>query len=283
MSLRFAPSTLAVAFIAALSLVAIPACKKPKKPAEPDSPTPTPPPGPSFSNPNPGSNTGGRDPEAPRSPVFGTSDPRTAAMRQIAENNLKQILLALHNYHDTYGGLPAGFADQSGKPGLSWRVAILPFLEHDTLYRQFKLDEPWDSPNNKALISQMPPVYAPPRESTRGYTFYRGFTGPNTWLPPQQQPGRAGQPLFGVKLFQISDGTSNTILVAEAYDPVIWTKPDELQFTPGNPPRLGGVFASGFCAGMADTSVKFVRPGIDSKTLSNAIQINDGNAVNLDQ
>ena len=47
-------------------------------------------------------------------------------------------------------------ADSTGKPGLSWRVAILPYLEQDTLYKQFKLDEPWDSPHNKKLIRQMP-------------------------------------------------------------------------------------------------------------------------------
>ena len=78
------------------------------------------------------------------------------------------------------------------------------------------------------------------------------------------------------------DGTSNTIIVAEAYDPVIWTKPEEMAFDPATPPKLGGVFASGFLAGMADGSVRFVRNGIPAKTLANAIQINDGNIVDLD-
>ena len=62
-------------------------------------------------------------------------------------NNLKQIGLAMHNFHDSYGGFPAAYStDKNGKPLLSWRVHILPFVEGQALYRQFKLDEPWDSP-----------------------------------------------------------------------------------------------------------------------------------------
>jgi hypothetical protein len=199
-----------------------------------------------------------------------------------SQNNLKQIILAMHNFNATFGGLPAGYADKTGKPGLSWRVALLPFLEHEALYRQFKLDEPWDSAHNKQFILQMPPLYAPAQKTnTNGYTFYRGFTGPNTWLTPQRQ-GRPGQELLGVRLEHIPDGTSNTILVAEAYDPVIWTKPDELEFAPGKVPPLGGVYAGGFYVGMADGQVKFVRKGIDPKTLASAIDIRDGGVVRLD-
>ena len=128
----------------------------------------------------------------------------------------------------------------------------------------------------------MPKIFAPPRESTNGYTFYRGFTGPNTWLP-QQQSARPGQAIMGVKFAQITDGLSNTILVAEAYDPVIWTKPEEVQFDPKAPPKLGGVFAGGFVAGMGDTSVRFVRNTISPRILASAIQINDGDIVNWDE
>ena len=60
-------------------------------------------------------------------------------------NNLKQIALAMHNYEATYGHFPHDITDKDGKPILSWRVAILPFIEQDNLYKQFKLDEPWDS------------------------------------------------------------------------------------------------------------------------------------------
>jgi hypothetical protein len=280
MSLRFPRGAVAVALIASL-LVAIPACKKKKPPTDP-TPTPAPQqPGPST---NPGQGTGlnfGLDnPPPPQGPFFANAF--EGPMRTPAQNDLKQIMLGLHNFHDTYHALPAGYADKTGKPGLSWRVAVLPFIEQDALFRQFKLDEPWDSESNKKLITMMPKTYAPPQTRTNGYTFYRGFTGPNTWLPPQTQPGTPGKPLLGVKLFDIRDGTSNTILVAEALDPVIWTKPDELQFTPGKPPKLGGVFGSGFLVGMADGSTRFVRKTVSGQSISDAIQINDGKPVNLD-
>ncbi len=79
-------------------------------------------------------------------------------------NNLKQIGLAMHNYESTFGTFPPAYiADKAtGKPLLSWRVAILPFLEQDALYKQFHLDEPWDSAHNKTLIARMPPVYRSP-------------------------------------------------------------------------------------------------------------------------
>ena len=74
----------------------------------------------------------------------------------------------MHNYHDTYGTFPpAATTDGADKPLLSWRVAILPFLEQQPLYEQFHLDEPWDSPHNKTLIEQMPQVYAIPGSPTK--------------------------------------------------------------------------------------------------------------------
>ena len=74
-------------------------------------------------------------------------------------NNLKQIGLAMHNYHDARGRLPAAYTvDKDGKPLLSWRVLILPYTEEAALYKEFHLDEPWDSEHNKNLIARMPAV-----------------------------------------------------------------------------------------------------------------------------
>ena len=78
-------------------------------------------------------------------------------------NNLHQIGLALHNYVETYGRLPhAVVRGKDGQPLYSWRVPLLPFLEHDGLYRQFRLDEPWDGPHNRQFLAKMPKVYALP-------------------------------------------------------------------------------------------------------------------------
>jgi hypothetical protein len=279
---RLSLAAVAAALVASLALFALPACKKKNKPTEPDRPGAGPAqPNPGFGPPQ-GQSPDNRDPGAPRSPVFG-ADLRTATMRKQAEGNVKQILLGLHSYNDANGSLPGGIADKSGKPGLSWRVALLPYVEQLNLYKQFKLDEPWDSAHNKALIPQMPKVFAPPGTQTNGYTFLRGFTGQGTWLPTQSQQGQPGQLLRGARFTDISDGLSNTILVAEAYEPVIWTKPDEVQFTPGMAPRLGGVFASGIVVGMGDGSTKFLPPSVSQKALADAIQINDGHPVDLDQ
>ena len=172
-------------------------------------------------------------------PVLGGEDPPPIDRRQLAtsQNNLKQLGLAFHINHDAYSRFPGDIKDKDGKALLSWRVAILPFIEHDTLFKQFKLDEPWDSDNNKKLIAQMPKVYAPIRvKAKEGETFYQVFTGKNA--------------LFGGKaatLPGISDGTSNTGMIFEAGEPVIWTKPADLAFDEEKAlPKLGGLFDGDF-------------------------------------
>lgn len=273
----------------AASLTALPACGKKTPPAtQPDStPTPAPndggskkgpPGGVPNQNPNPGTNTQSDPslPTRPHTPMFTAINPQA---RDGSLNNLKQIALAFHNAHDTTGSFPVGIADKSGKLGLSWRVAILPYIEQDGLYKMFKLDEPWDSPDNKKLIPMMPAVYGLPRVSTNGYTFYRSFSGPGAFLPPAQ-PGRPGQLMSGLKITSIPDGTSNTLMVAEAAEPVIWTKPDDLPFSPGKPPKLGnGVFSNGICAVFCDGSTQFLPVGLPNATLSNLIQTNDGTPI----
>ncbi|MBA4062708.1 MAG: hypothetical protein C0501_03200 [Isosphaera sp.] len=158
---------------------------------------------------------------------------REAAGRVQGSNNLKQMALGVHNYHDTYMRLPiAGYAVlpkpvpvRTEGPGLSWRVHILPFVEQENLYRQFKLNEPWDSPHNAKLIPQMPKLYVcPTAPAEPGKTYYKTFVGGNTPLTP-------GSPF--TMLHTIQDGTSNTIMIVEGGAPVVWTKPDDIPFTPG--------------------------------------------------
>jgi prepilin-type processing-associated H-X9-DG protein len=142
---------------------------------------------------------------------------------------------------------PAGYCGPDRKSvGLSWRVAALPHLGQDDLFRQFKLDEAWDSPHNMALVPRMPAVYALPGvKDPDGRTHYRGLAGPQGVFRAYPSPDRhkPGDPLNGLAPgFEISDGTSNTIMVVEAEEPVVWTKPDDLPVGGDHPaPKLRAV------------------------------------------
>jgi prepilin-type processing-associated H-X9-DG protein len=203
---------------------------------------------------------------------------REAADRIKSSNNLKELGIAMHNYNGVFGRFPsAAIADKDGKPLLSWRVAVLPYLgdpQAAALYNRFHLDEPWDSPNNLPLANQMPQVFragAAPPSTPADHTHYRVFTGPLTLFANPQ----------GAKITDITDGTSNTIMIVEAADPVVWTKPDELDYSPAKPlPRLGGLSAGGFNAAFADGSVRFIRKEAKEQALRSAITANGNDNVN---
>jgi hypothetical protein len=188
-------------------------------------------------------------------------------------NSLKQIGLAMHNYHDTYGSFPAtAIYDKAGKPLLSWRVQILPFIEQDQLYKLFHLDEPWDSEHNKKLLEKMPALYAPIRGQTKEpyVTYYQGFVGPGAFFEGKK----------GIRIASITDGTSNTIAIVEANTTVPWTKPDDLPYDPKKPlPKLGGHFKNDYSALFCDGSVHFLRDSISKETLHLLIQRNDGQVI----
>jgi hypothetical protein len=208
---------------------------------------------------------------------------QASANRMKAQNNLRQVALALHNYMDTYGGqLPIHAVGAKGmplkndkdKPLLSWRVAILPYIEQVELYKQFKLDEPWDSENNKKLIEKMPAIYAPVTKPGKpGYTHLQMVVGP-------------GAMHAGMKILSITDGTSNTIAVAEAAEPVIWTKPDDIMVGKEMPKdfkkKFGGQFPGGFNVALWDGSVRFVPDSVSEKTLWAAITPTGGEILGSD-
>jgi prepilin-type processing-associated H-X9-DG protein len=197
---------------------------------------------------------------------------RDAAGRAQSQNNLKQIGLALHNYHDVNAALPpAAICDKRGKPRLSWRVAILPYLEQENLYKQFKLDEPWDSEHNKKLIGAMPKTYALPTAPLKpGETYYRALVG----------NGAAFETIRGTRFADFTDGLSNTLLVVEAAEGVPWTKPDELEYDPEKPlPKFGTFSNGGFNALFGDGSVRFILPSIAEKTLRALITRAGGEVV----
>ena len=166
-----------------------------------------------------------------------------------SSRNLEEIGKAIRKYEAARGSLPNNSYDADGRPLLSWRVHILPYLDdrfegkdYGELFRKFRQDEPWDSLNNRPLMAQMPEVFEvkiAPTNQPGGMTFYRGFSHPGA-IFEKPQDGAAPPPINLAK--GVPDGLANTILVIEAGQAVEWTKPDDLDWPEGKPrPDLGGV------------------------------------------
>ena len=208
---------------------------------------------------------------------------REAARRTQSANNIKQIMLSMHNFHDTYRGLPASYnVDADGKPLLSWRVHILPFIGENRLYEQFHLDEPWDSDHNKKLIPQMPMVYrCPNSRAPGGQTTYLGLVSEKSVLQPQKKGERAP---VGVRFAEVTDGTSNTLAVVGVNDrrAVPWSKPADHEYSTDAPlAGLLGMFRGGFQAGMCDGSVHFIAETVDVDTLLGLMTRDGGERVDF--
>jgi hypothetical protein len=161
---------------------------------------------------------------------------------------------------------PAAVSDPLGRPGLSWRVLLLPFLgpEGEALVHRFQFDRPWRDPNNERLLRFRPDAYAPSRpHGSQPYgTRARLFVGPG--LP------FTGEPLPGKPLADRPAGLAHTLLVAESADLIPWTAPQELKYDPDGPlPALGD--GRGFLGVMADGSVRWVPAGVSEAVLRAAI------------
>ncbi len=199
---------------------------------------------------------------------------REAARRMQSSNNLKQIALAMHVYHDVHKTFPPrANVSSDGKPLLSWRVHILPFLEQEALYREFKLDEPWDSEHNRQLIERMPAVYRNP--SARPSQTHASYLVPSG-------KGSIFEGQDGTSIGSITDGTSNTVMVLEVNEDasVIWTRPDDFAFDAAKPlVGLGSAHPGGFLAALADGSVQFLSATINPDTFLRLLMMADGNPV----
>jgi RNA polymerase sigma factor (sigma-70 family) len=275
-------------------------------------------------------------PEKPKT-VAQNEQPRAqlqqAAARQTREN-LKKLALGFHNYVDVMGAFPpsAIYSPDGTSPLLSWRVALLPYIDEGELYKQFRLDQPWDSPHNKKLLAKMPAVFrvrglqAPDATST----FYQVIVGngcvfeeprpgdgggpggvvgtgdvggavapvgpappgiggpPGIGLPGASGPAAPGfgPPGFGppargaargIRLVDILDGTSNTLLLVEGESDVPWTKPEDIPYSSaGRVPKLGGLFNDVFHVAFADGSVHAISKQVDEKVLRLMITRADG-------
>lgn len=201
---------------------------------------------------------------------------RTAAQRVESKNNLKQLGLAMLNFHDAYRRFPNAVGKgPNGEEWLSWRVHLLPFLGYKPLYDQFALEEPWDSPTNRPLVDQMPDVFRSPKVQTApGKTVYLVPVSPGTMFDGQK--GRA--------MRTVTDGTSNTIMMVEVEEDqaVYWTQPSDFQVPPSG--VLAGLAKNNgdnVTVLMVDGSTRELSVSTDEQAVKHLFEVADGNPVNL--
>jgi hypothetical protein len=214
---------------------------------------------------------------------------RANARRDTCVNHLKEIGLALHNYHDAKKHFPpAVLYGPDGKTPYSWRVALLPYLGETQLFNQYRFDEPWNGPHNLALAARMPEEYRCPRDprpTTAGITSYAMLVGPHA----------ASDGPTGRRLADITDGPDKTIMVVEVVGAGInWMEPRDLDVEkmtfhivhPGEKPTRKVTDISSahptvanvlFCNGI----VLSLPDDIDPKLLEAMTTIDGGEAVNL--
>jgi Protein of unknown function (DUF1559) len=201
-----------------------------------------------------------------------------------AGGNLRESVIAMHNYHSDHSQLPPpAITAPDGTPLLSWRVIILSYLGQEELYKEFHLNEAWDSEHNRKLIPRMPDIYKSVGKVNcpEYHTFIQAFVGPGILLDPKRR--RALGPITP----QI--GWNNIPLLAEGGQPVFWTKPEDISFSieKGIGP-IGGQFpvdqSSYPCIhlAMADASVRTLRPSFNLEILCQAIQWKSTKGVEID-
>ena len=183
------------------------------------------------------------------------------------KNDLKDLMLAIFNYQSSFGAYPptneypASYFDDSGKPKLSWRVYILPYLGDSALFNQFHLDEAWNSPDNLPLLAEMPDEFR-----SRGLTLGSDLTGFQFVSGPQAYNPSATQRSSPT---QVKDGLSNTIGLIETSPQlaVPWTEPTDFTFNPADPlASLRPYISDSILVAMLDGSVHSINPNMDPKS-----------------
>lgn len=216
------------------------------------------------------------------------STPRGVGRRMSCKNKMKQLGLALHNYHDVYGSFPpAAVHNTDGVAIHSWRVLLLPFLEQQKLYDQYDFDEPWNGPHNITLQDSMPDAFRCPesvdfaemgtllRKQLNRMTSYVLVISPDGLFYDNRAP----------TLHEVSDGTFQTMMTAEARQhSVHWMAPDDI-----TPTELlsdlrwradsSEKYHKGLHIGMVDGSVRWLPSDVSETTLTALVSANGGDEL----
>lgn len=207
--------------------------------------------------------------------------PPDAYFRTTCRNNLKHLMLALHNYHDKYECFPPAYvADKNGRPMHSWRVLILPELEEQALFDQYDFSQPWDSAANRGVLDRMPEVFhCPAHGHEHGrvrshFTAYAAVTGPDTIFPGRES----------ITIRDVTDGSSNTIMLVETNRRIPWTAPIDVNILArpefGDPNGVSSRHQDGNVANVAlgDGGVRTMQK-MPRETLRKLFLRNDGEEV----
>lgn len=217
-------------------------------------------------------------------------DTGSAARRTMCKSHLKQIGLALHNYHAEYGSFPPAYvADANGRPMHSWRVLLLPFVDETGLYEEYRFDESWNGPNNIQLADRIPEIYRCPgfvhhqehlgNSDVDAYhlTNYVAISGVGTAFD--------GSKALSLKFLVTADGSTYTMLIGEvSRQAVHWMSPNDvtgpeistfLKFVDDDELNHSG----GAHFLFADGSVKFITRRIPRTTFDALTTIDGGEIV----
>jgi serine/threonine protein kinase len=199
------------------------------------------------------------------------SIPMSRIDRQNAsEQNLRDLGTGLFNYESRYQKFPASrHKAKSWKHPFSWRVAILPYIDEEKLYSQFRFDEPWDSDHNLKVAKAMPEVFRLPGDAPDSYhTHYLAVSNRRTIIAIDKPVG------FG----QITDGTSSTVMLIQAEKKAVWTQPDDFEITDDSIDELVTQTDPLFTLLMGDGSVHTIRRDkLTAGELKSALLRDDGN------
>lgn len=181
------------------------------------------------------------------------------AAQAVKTSNLRQLLLAMHNYESTFAVTPfLHTADGRFSEDLSWRVRVLPYIEEQSLYQKFDLSEPWDSERNKPLAEKMPEIYGKD-----------GKTG-MCWIVSDVERFR-----------DITDGLSNTICMIESKKLVPWTEAKDISIDDAAEMITKLKDGEQILIGMYDGSVRYMDNSTPAETVRAMLTPNGGEVFNF--
>lgn len=196
--------------------------------------------------------------------IPGLVDARQRLGRLQSELSLMHIMLASENYGASQNKLIDAIRDKTGKPLLSWRVAVLPYLEmgNNPKLKEIRHDEPWDSPHNRQFIDQMPELFRSPYTNRSGHTTYRIVAGKGTLRDRFKEQSFAEAHEY--------DATPAIVIARGGPSAAtIWTRPEPFNFDSKNPNEIfSGIESGDYLALLSDRQTVSIPSNLDSSSLS---------------